>query len=615
MDYSIFPKLFLLSVGLMLLGDAFFKCLNIREIRGIQRIAVNFWAGYFIFGVLFFISSYITPLSIYSVFVLITIGFPFVFWRTKEGQSFVHTDKGHFFSLLFLLSAALTFPSALVPPVEGASLSNFYSVSRFFAEAGSLTLTPYAIAQTAPLQSQIMGTAAYLLGGEGLMLLFNWFCAFMAGLAVFTLARRRLQVAQSWLLTVLIFTIPVLSKTAGTGIVEPKLLGATCLAVWAILIYARSEHPKWLIVTALFTACVLSLSYLGIFIAFAVLVAVILSAKDFGWKYGPCHIALFIVSTLVLSCAWYVWNFLQTGNAFFPFMGGNDIAMQQLFAFKEIIPAEERHFSGLFTYPYELVKHQGEWSFQYGSLGPIFMMTLLPALFYFLKHFPFISWEKQLNTSTLLISMFIAFYCLWFLCGYSLDPIALLPVLPMIVLPVWEMANTMRAQNSMLVRGAIISGLMIVLAMQMGMSVNINESPISVFFMKEDSKMYVAENDPASHLADQLKKRLNKQDKVMYTNIDSLNYHLGAKGVHAASILQSNIPITTENPIELLNALMRQHITHWVTENNASDTAFDSETNGHKALRKLVEYGCFTQTFKQEQLYVYTFIPHCAGKI
>lgn len=614
-DLSVFPKLFLLFMGLFLIGDAFFKSLNIREIRGLTRFAASYWIGYALYGLTVFIYGSFFTLSEAFIYGILAIGFPFMFWRRDKSNKFIAFNKSHLCSALFILAALLTFPSAMVPPVENSSLANFFAVSKYIAEIKAIQVTPFETAHTSPLLSQVINSVAYRIGGEPMMLLNNWFTSIMAGIALFALARRRLQIAPAWLLTALIFTVPVVSKTAGLGAIEPKILGMTSLALWAVLIYARSEQPKWLIISALFTASAAALDYNGIIVAITIAAAVLLIAKDFGWKYGISHNVLFILSTLIFACPWYIWNAVNLGSPLFPF--GTESESFNLYkqAFLEpFTPMSDRTWGMFVNYPVELITHVEKHPVEYGVLGPLFLVTLLPAIWYFFRKFPFLSWEKQLDTPTLLITMFVVYYSIWFFNSPSLDPKAILPVLPLLVIPVWEIATQVRAKSSYIVRLSITSCLLVLLSLQMGISARANQEQIAVFFHKENPNYYVAVKDPASGVATYLKDRLSHNQRVMHTNTPTLNYHLGSSGIHASSIFAKDIPITTTDAVELLNSLMRQGIYYWVTEQNPENPLYDTPSNAHVTLRQLIKYGCFYELITQDKLYVFKFIPYCTGE-
>lgn len=603
-----------------MIGDLFFKVLHIHENRGMQRFVVSYWAGYIIYGLMLFIFGFFAPLSDMLVYSLLCLGAFGLFWRKihHKHKNKWHIHKGHATSVLFIVSVLLTFPSTMVPPVEGSSLGHFFAVSKYIAETQAISVVPFEMAHTTPLLSQLINSIAYRMGGESLLLLQNWFLSVMAGLALFTLARRRLQVTQAWLLTALIFTIPMVSATSGLGAIQPKLLGMTSLLVWAILIYARSEHPRWLIVASLFTSGALAIDYSGIFLAIAAWIAIFLSAKDFPWRYSLSHNALFILTTIVLSAAWYLWNYLHLGNPVFPFSPTTTTALEQFSLYKEAVidpyaALDNRNLQTLFTYPYDLLVNREENTSQYGGLGPLFFMLFVPAILHFLRQFPFWDWSLQIDTSTLVISIFVVYYSMWFFYSPSLDPKALLAVLPLLALPVWELAAKTYAKSTYFVRFGLMSSMFVILSLQMGVSTHLNQQTISVLFHKQDVDTYVAEHDAAAFIAPYLTERLSDEEKVMHTDTPSLNYHLGSKGVHASSIFAKDIPITTGDSVQLLNVLMRQGISYWVTQNNPEDPLYDSVTNAHKTLRQLISYGCFETMNAQNDIYIYQFIPYCSG--
>ncbi|MFT7145015.1 MAG: 4-amino-4-deoxy-L-arabinose transferase-like glycosyltransferase [Alphaproteobacteria bacterium] len=614
-------------LSIMLLGRISLKVIGCHNLTGITKLTFAYWLGYVAVGLIFTVLSIAGSLNITSVTTVLVIASATILIRNKKKNTLTHFDQGHFLSSLFILAALLTLPASMIAPTESSSLAYHFALPKTIAETGTLVADTNTFANAGPLVSHVISAASYIVGGETLMMLHNWSMSIMAGLAAFALARRRLRTAPSWLFATVVFTLPALTYTAGTGIIEPRLMGLITLSALSLFLYARSERLSWLILSAILIAGACNIHITGLFAAGAMLAALVMINKDFGYKKCLVHTALYSFVAMLVVAPFYLWAFQQTGSFFLPFL--TDItapetwsAAQQTFFNNHYVPEaemmERTKLNMMFNYPLEVTMNARNLGIAHLGLGPVFLMALVPSMMLLMRRFPFMSWEKTIGVLELHVAIFCIYYALWFSYGFSMEPKYLLATFPLLALPAWVVGQNLIARSGFALRSTMLASIFVLVAIQMGISVGMNKPAIAVFFKKDSLSTYIAQKSPALPLAQYLKSTMEKGDRVVYTELGTMNYQLGSKGIYAPAVFQEKIPVAYGSPTDILNAALNQRMTMWVTKNNVMNPAFDTSFNAHKNLRKLISYGCFKEESyiepkHGESYYIYRYVQKCAG--
>lgn len=615
-------------LSIILLGRISLKALQCKNLTGISYITFSYWLGYVVAGLIFTVLSIFGILNLLTVSIILTIASATIFIRNKKRGNLTQFDQGHFLSSLFILAALLTLPASMIAPTESSSLAYHFALPKTIAETAILSADASTFANAGPLVSHIISAVSYIIGGETLMMLHNWSMTIMAGLAAFTLARRRLRTAPSWLFATIIFTLPALTYTAGTGIIEPKLMGLISLSALSLFLYARSERLSWLALSAILIAGACNIHILGLFAAGAMLTALMMINKDFGYKKCLAHTAIYTSIFMAIITPFYLWAFLQTGALFVPFLTEVSnpetwSAAQQIFFNNNYTPTpeimERTKSNMLFSYSLEVTMNARHLGISHLGLGPVFLMALIPSLMLLLRRFPFISWEKTVGILELHVVIFCIYYTLWFFYGFSMEPKYLLATFPLLALPAWVVGQNLIARSNFAIRGTMLASVFVLISIQLGISVGMNKPAMAVFFKKDTLSTYVAEKSPALPITQYLKTTMKKSDKIVYTDLGSMNYGLGSKGIYAPAVFQEKIPVAYGSAADILNAALNENMTMWVTKNDVMNPIFDTKFNAHKNLRKLITYGCFKEESyieptHGENYYIYRYVQKCAGQ-
>lgn len=641
MDASAFMLAVLWFLGLVAIGHSVTSLLSLNSLERMQRLSLNYWIGYVVYGWVLFFPAAMQKLDVNAslyVFALAIPGALMVLKRTRK-EKYVHFDKGHLFAVLLLGVALINLSGAAVPPTEADSLAYHFYLPKTFVEHGGLFFQPNAIEMVSAFLGHMVSTGAYAAGGESLMLLHAWTSSLMAGVAAYALARRRLRPAASWVFAALVYTVPAMTYAATNGIVEPRLMGVTCAAVLAFIYYARSERASWLIVTALLLGGALAMKYFAMFLVAAFGIAFFFAIKCMEWKKIIPHVILFGLVVLLFGSQWYGWNYIHTGDPVFPslysLMGHTGWSAEQARYFSEHFLAGEKMIDRttmnfMWHYPVDVTLNGGQFDSGRTGLGALFLIALVPSVFWFCKRFPFMTWDKHVGVLEFCILIFLVYYALFFFMGPSGRIRHLLPVLPLLMLPAWVWGQKIFALARGGERFLLATGVAAVLVVQAGVVVLANKSAASVWFKYADKESYLVSNAYGYELADMVNKNLTQEDKVLVTSPRTLNYYLDIPSLYAPGRFQEIVPLGHGTTTGVLNALWREEVTHWLTVNDAFDSKNDSFDNGHHMIRRLTKLGCLKQVGEREgylptsrtvdtlggsyvTYYVHKVIPYCAG--
>ncbi len=631
MENSLSYLLFLpWMLAFILQGRFFLNIFKITHLKGLTHLTLCYWVGFATLSLTFFALFCFNALNettVLAVLGLSALGlWPIKFKQSATHKAFQRFDQGHLLSVLFILACLITLPATMVPPLTGSGLAYHLAIPKSMASSEQFHLTVDSFLQSGPLLTHVHAAAAYILGGETLMMLNSWGMFVLSGTAVYALARRRLRPASSWLFTAVIASLPALTYSAGSGIIEPKLMGVLSIAALTLVQYARSEKLNWLFITALLLAVAMQMHVIGIFAACAFLSTFVLCVKDLKLTKALAHTTLFVCLLTLFASPFYGWAYAQTGQLLLPIF--SDLTSMTGWSPMQAALYKQQAFAGVdkslldwaFNYPLEIAIQTQNWAVNHLSLGPLFLLAFIPCILMIVKRFSFLSPIAQhWGTQELYALTFMTFYSLWFFYGMEMKPQSLTPVIPLLILPVWMMAESLFARSLFPIRASLITATFVIMAVQFGISSKINQPAVALAFKNITFEEYIQQNMPEMTVAEYLKNSMKKEDKALYTQHGKMNYVLGHKGLYAPAVFQEKIPVAFGSSTDIINNALREGVTLWVTENNPLKPEHDTDYNAHQHLRKLISYGCFVEDSyiepaPQKSFYIYRYIKNCQGQ-
>lgn len=347
--------------------------------------------------------------------------------------------------LVALLAVILAFSLAqgLSPPTDGDSLAYHFALPKQFLGDGRVTFVPRAMDGAIPLLPHMTYMTALGLGGERAMTLWSMASGWMAAALLFTLARRFLD--RRWALAVAVAFLgtPAVVYGAGSGQVEVRNALFAMMAAFAVATALGTGLLRHAVLAGLAAGFFMAGKYLGLQYAFACGLVLLMQRRWF------VHGAAFTLAALVAGGQWYVWNWLHSGDPFFPLLYGlvpyadpTHWDAAHAADLQAMIRDDERAvpigLGWLLAYPF-VATLAGKPIFESGrtGFGPLVLLALPFALAGLWRFRRRIAGHPLLPVAAIVA----IFYAEWFLMGSSQRLRHMLPAYPLVLLAVMVAAR------------------------------------------------------------------------------------------------------------------------------------------------------------------------------
>lgn len=215
---------------------------------------------------------------------------------------------------------------ALLPPTDWDGLFYHLTGPKLHLETGYLVQNVDIPHLSFPALMEMLFAWAMLLRGDIAAQLLHTVYAFLLAGLVYVTATRLFKLSSGWWAVLLLFSMPMI-VTLGSWTYNDLALAFYQLAsMYAIIVYAADSESKggWLILSGLCAGFAMSLKYTS-FITPLVVVGLIVWFD--GWQSRRVgrmliNLTVFAVAAWLVAGAWYVRNWLFTGNPVYPFLYG-----------------------------------------------------------------------------------------------------------------------------------------------------------------------------------------------------------------------------------------------------------------------------------------------------
>jgi hypothetical protein len=352
--------------------------------------------------------------------------------------------------LAVVLSASLI--QGLAPPADGDSMAYHFALPKQFLIEGAVQFVPRAMDGAIPLLPHMTYMAALGLGGETALTLWTMTTGWMAAALLFSLCRRHLDRRWALAATLVFLTTPAVVFGAASGQVEVRNAIFAMLGAAAVAEALRSGQVRWAVVAGLGAGFFMGGKLLGL--QFALACGLTLMAQRRWFIHG----LVFSVAALAAGGQWYAWNWLNSGDPFFPVLYGivpyrdptfwnarhhDDLADM----LREVERAVPISLTWLLSYPF-VATLAGKPIFESGrtGFGP-FALLALPFVLGALWRF-----RHRLRTSPLapVAAVALLAYVIWFVMGSSQRLRHILPAYPLLLLCVAVAAERWAAASGTL---------------------------------------------------------------------------------------------------------------------------------------------------------------------
>ena len=470
---------------------------------------------------------------------------------------------------ILLLTLLTNLIGALAPPTGADTLAYHFAYPKQVVRAHEISYIP-DFAVNAPLNQHMLYVMGMLLGRVNLASLIAYMQGMAVVAAILLFCRRHLRIRTGVLAAVLLYTMPVVTYMAGSGMVELGLTFFTFLAFWALYEWFLEHEVRWLAVASVFTGFAVGTKYYGLIslIAFPILIPIHLTWRsEWALKNLVKPVVLFACIAVLIGSPWYIRNAVNTGNPLYPafheILGGRDWSPELNAEFKSMIAEEKRQggndFLSFVLAPWNIVVH-----------GDLFGQARVGFSPVFLAFAPVLIWLCYRDTSHrellgYILIFSLVFFTVWFWMAFQRHR-HLLPIMPGISITA-AVAAFYLAVRSPLMKWATVAAIAVVLLFNLGGSVIFSSQFVPVVFGAESRESFLKSKVQGYKDILWINQHLSQTDRVLHFN-RLHNYYLDVKYYCGAWLSQGRLDWSRIKSVEeLIEKLGDEGITHvWVDE-------------------------------------------------
>ncbi len=590
-------------------GAAVLKLVRVTDRLTRQEYASwSFAIGFGVLGWALFFLGVFSGIGPASLSILMVVGSPGVYfiWRHAHVTATSPEPANAITWILvmaFVALAVLDGIEGLAPPSDADSLAYHFDIPKHFAERGVVEFIPRAMDGAIPLMTHMTYLAAYALGGEEALTIWVSMSAWGALALFYQFIRPHLS--RNWSLAIVLAfaSVPAFIYSSGSGHIESRSAMFVLLAVICLARFTENQQRSFLIVAAMACGFFAGSKYSGLVYMTAIFVSFgAVALKRCETKEIVLLAGLFCFVALLAGGQWYFWNWLNSGDPFFPtlfaVLGMPDSAiwdMNHHIALSKYLATEEkeipRTLMGLISYPF-LATFAGLRILESGRVGfgPL-LVLLLPLTIAGLWKFR----DKIGSSSLLPVGWFLlSLYILWFFLGPSQRVRHFLPLYP-VALALFSIAAVHWASRPFAKR-LLVSVFVAVLGIQSGALGLFSINAVAYQLSSESKDAYLDRTLSGYGAIKWANQNLSPSSKL-YTEFRNLNYYLQIPFYYGHFVQEAKIDVRpgVSNPSKLYNRLAREGITHLLVSEVSTD-----QTTGSQQWRSLVQMGCAKKVVELE---------------
>ena len=482
-------------------------------------------------------------------------------------------------SILFF-ALIMNLIGSIAPPTEADTLAYHFAYPKLFVREHRIFYIPDFVAN-APLNQHMLYIIGMLLHRSVMASLIVYMEGIALVAAIILFCRKYLSTEIGVLSAVLLYTTPLLTYMAGSGLVELGLTLFTFLAFWAFYEWILAHKIRWLTVAAIFTGFAAGTKYYGLIsiVAFGLLIGLHLTLhQGFVLKDLVRALTLFGFIVIMIGSPWYIRNAVNTGNpvypAFYSILGGRDWSPELNDAFKSMVAKEKRRGGNdLISFvlaPWNMTIKGDLFGAARTGFGPVFLAFA-----------PLVIWLFCINDQParpllgyIILFAFI-FFTIWFWIAFQRHR-HLLPIMPGMSIGT-AMAIFYIGNRSRLMKWAVSLAVAVALFFNLGGNLIFNAHFVPVVFGAQSKESFLKSKVPGYEDIIWINEHLRDEDKILHFGRVN-NFHLDVSYYFGSTVSQGRINWARIKSVEeLILKLKAEGITHlWINEKGLADLARNS---------------------------------------
>jgi hypothetical protein len=227
-------------------------------------------------------------------------------------------------SILVILIAEIIL--SLVPPTARDELTHHLAIPRLYARAGRIIEVPMAPYSYYPMLLDMLYTPWVYWGYDSVPKLIHGLFGFLIGLCLYAYLSQRMSAVYGFLGFFFFISVPSALRLSHWAYVDLGVTFYTSASLLCLLRWCEDKNTKrWLLLAALSAGFAVATKPNGLvawLLLFFLFVWVSVREPERGFRKISSECMLFAIVGALPFVPWLVKNWLQTGNPFFPLLGG-----------------------------------------------------------------------------------------------------------------------------------------------------------------------------------------------------------------------------------------------------------------------------------------------------
>jgi hypothetical protein len=277
---------------------------------------------YFLTGLAGYVAS---PLL--NFFVAAALGGGLVFFFHEFARAFGETSwVGRYLWIAILLLMITTVLLCLVPPTARDELTHHLTIPRLYTRAGRIIEVPMAPYSYYPMLLDMFYTPWVVWGYDSVPKLVHALFGYLTGLLLYAYLARRMNSVYGLLGFLFWISIPTVLRVSHWAYVDLGIVFYTTSAFLCLLRWCEEKDRRsWLVLAGLAAGFAFATKPNGLvacLLLFLLLAWQLAREPKHGYGRMVSELALFGLAVALPCLPWLVKNLHQTGNPFFPLLGG-----------------------------------------------------------------------------------------------------------------------------------------------------------------------------------------------------------------------------------------------------------------------------------------------------
>jgi hypothetical protein len=277
---------------------------------------------YFLVG----LAGYVTrPLP--NFFIAAALGGALLFFFREFFRAFDESPwagRCLWIAIFFLMVIAVLL--CLVPPTARDELTHHLTIPRLYARAGRIIEVPMAPYSYYPMLLDMFYTPWVVWGYDSVPKLVHALFGYLTGLVLYAYLARRMNSLYGLLGFLFWISIPSVLRLSHWAYVDLGIVFYTTSAFLCLLRWNEAKDRRsWLVLAGLAAGFAFATKPNGLvacLLLFLILAWQLARAPERGFGGMVCELAVFGVAVALPCLPWLAKNLYQTGNPFFPLLGG-----------------------------------------------------------------------------------------------------------------------------------------------------------------------------------------------------------------------------------------------------------------------------------------------------